>query len=56
MRAGVVAAPAAGSGGEGRELEARPVDERFVDFSSTPPAHSGEQPQTFDPAKMAAKL
>jgi len=32
------------------------VDERFVDFSSTPPAHSGEQPQTFDPAKMAAKL
>lgn len=39
-----------------RELEARPVDERFMEFSSTLPAHSGGQPPAFDPAKMAAKL
>lgn len=39
-----------------RELEARPVDERFMDFSSTAPAHAVDQPMTFDPAKMVAKL
>ena len=38
-----------------RELEARPVDERFADFSA-PPAHSADQTPTYDPAAMAAKL
>lgn len=38
-----------------RELESRPVDERFVDFS-VPPAHSVTKTPTYDPAEMAAKL
>lgn len=38
-----------------RELEARPVDERFADFSA-PPAHAAQQTPTCDPAAMAAKL
>ena len=38
-----------------RDLEARPVDERFADFSATPD-HAGGQALAYDPAKMAAKL
>lgn len=38
-----------------RDLEARPVDERFADFSA-PPAHAGGQAPAWDPAEMAAKL
>jgi len=38
-----------------RELEARPVDDRFADFSA-PPAHAAHQTPTYDPAAMAAKL
>ena len=38
-----------------RDLEARPVDERFVDFSATP-AHAGGQDPIYNPAEMAAKL
>ena len=38
-----------------RDLEARPVDERFADFSA-PPAHAGAQTPAYDPAEMASKL
>ena len=40
-----------------RELEARPVDGRFADFSA-PPAHSldANQSQQFNPDELAAKL
>lgn len=38
-----------------RDLEARPVDERFADFSA-PPAHTGGQAPAYDPAEMASKL
>lgn len=38
-----------------RDLEARPVDERFADFSA-PPVHAGGQAPAWDPAEMAAKL
>lgn len=41
-----------------RDLEARPVDERFADFSA-PPAHGGHaggQAPAYDPAEMASKL
>ena len=38
-----------------RDLEARPVDERFADFSA-PPAHAGGQAPAYDPAEMASKL
>lgn len=41
-----------------RDLDARPVDERFADFSA-PPAHEGHaggQAPAWDPAEMAAKL
>lgn len=42
-----------------RELEARPVDERFTADFSAPPAHgghAGNPAPAFDPAKMAAKM
>ena len=38
-----------------RDLEARPVDERFADFAA-PPAHAGGQAPAYDPAEMASKL
>ena len=38
-----------------RDLEARPVDERFTDFSA-PPAHTGGNDPAFDYNKMASKL
>ena len=39
-----------------RDLEARPVDERFtMDFSAAP-AHAGGQIPAYDPAEMASKL
>lgn len=39
-----------------RDLEARPVDERFADFSA-PPAHAGgRQEQNINPAELTAKL
>ena len=38
-----------------RDLEARPVDERFTDFSATP-AHTGGNDPAFDYDKMASKL
>lgn len=41
-----------------RDLEARPVDERFADFSA-PPAHGGHAgglAPAYDPAEMASKL
>ena len=38
-----------------RDLEARPVDERFTDFSA-PPAHTGGNDPAFDYDKMASKL
>lgn len=42
-----------------RELDARPVDERFADFSA-PPAHAGHtggrQEQNINPAELTAKL
>lgn len=38
-----------------RELEARPVDERAFDFSA-PPAHTGGQSDSINPAELTAKL
>lgn len=39
-----------------RDLEARPVDERFADFSA-PPAHGGgRQEQNINPAELTAKM
>lgn len=38
-----------------RDLEARPVDERFADFAA-PPAHAVGQAPAYDPAEMASKL
>lgn len=39
-----------------RDLEARPMDERFADFSA-PPAHGGgRQEQNINPAELTAKL
>ncbi len=42
-----------------RDLDARPVDERFADFSA-PPAHEGHaggrQEQTINPAELTAKM
>lgn len=38
-----------------RDLEARPVDERFADFAA-PPAHAGGQAPAYAPAEMASKL
>lgn len=39
-----------------RELEARPVDDRFTMDFAAPPAHAGGQAPAWDPAEMAAKL
>ena len=39
-----------------RDLEARPVDERFTADFSAPPAHAVGQAPAYDPAEMAAKL
>ena len=39
-----------------RELEARPVDERFADFSAPVPGHVAPQAPTYNAAEMAAKL
>lgn len=38
-----------------RDLEARPVDERAFDFSA-PPAHTGGQSDSINPAELTAKL
>lgn len=41
-----------------RDLEARPVDERFADFAAPPVhvGHAGDPAPAYDPAKMAAKM
>ena len=39
-----------------RDLEARPVDERFADFSATPAHAGGGQEQSINPADLTAKL
>lgn len=39
-----------------RELETRPVDGRFADFTAPPPAHAGGQVPTYTAADMAKKL
>lgn len=39
-----------------RELEARPVDERFADFAAPVPGHAVPQTPTYNAAEMAAKL
>jgi len=38
-----------------RELEERPVDERFSDFTA-PPAHAGGRFDNFNPAELTAKM
>ena len=39
-----------------RELESRPVDDRFVDFAAPEPAHAGGRVPAYNPDEMAAKL